>query len=88
MSRVSLNLPNISSNDYFLGCTLTIKRHPRVLSKLKIMKLYANVSKIMRPGPGRDQKYFTAYTILAVNICTDGHGIWFLSKFKVPWVDS
>ena len=52
-----------------------------VLSKLKIMKLYATVSKIIRPGPGRDQKYFTANTILAVNIRTDEHGKRFVSNF-------
>ena len=46
------------------------------------MKLYATVSKIIRPGPGRDQKYFTANTILAVNNHTDEHGIWFVSIFK------
>ena len=45
------------------------------------MELYATVSKIIRPGPGRDQKYFTANTILAENNRTDEHGIWFISIF-------
>ena len=45
------------------------------------MKLYATVSKIIRPGPGRYQKKFTANTILAVNNRTDEHGIWFVSNF-------
>ena len=50
------------------------------------MKLYAAVSKIIRPGPGRDQKYFTANTILAVNNRTNEHGMWFVSNFLVSIV--
>ena len=50
------------------------------------MKLYTTVSKMIRPEPGRDQKYFTANMILAVSNRTDEHGIWLVSNVKVSIV--